>query len=131
MSIDLRSQVFTTIRNAIKERKENLDVRKSKLILEIVKILKKEGYINDFREIDDKKQGIIRIYLKYGPDKKCVLNNIQQVSKPGRRVYVRKDDNMKVLGGFGMAIISTSRGIITDREAKKLKLGGEYICKVW
>ncbi|MGE4357407.1 MAG: 30S ribosomal protein S8 [Candidatus Omnitrophota bacterium] len=131
MSIDIRSQVFTAIRNAVKERKDSLDVKRSRLILEVVKILKREGYIRDFREIEDNKQGLIRIYLKYTPDKKSVLNNIQQVSKPGRRVYVKKDDDIRVLRGYGIAIISTSRGVLTDREARKMKLGGEYICKVW
>ena len=131
MSIEIRSEAFTAIRNAVRAGKETLDIRRSNLLLEIVKILKREGYIRDFREIDDKKQGLIRIYLKYGPDKKPVLTNIEQVSTPGRRVYVKKDDNIKVLSGYGIAILSTSKGILTDREARKLKVGGEYICKVW
>ncbi|MCM8765877.1 MAG: 30S ribosomal protein S8 [Candidatus Omnitrophica bacterium] len=131
MSRDLRSEVFTVIRNAVRVGKESVDVKKSKLILAIVKILKQEGYLRDYREIDDGKQGIIRIYLRYTPDKKCVLTDIQPVSTPGRRVYVKKDDKIKVLSGYGIAIISTPQGILTDREAKKRKLGGEYICKVW
>ncbi|MCM8794002.1 MAG: 30S ribosomal protein S8 [Candidatus Omnitrophica bacterium] len=131
MSVDIRSEVFTAIRNAVKAGKETIDVRKSKLILAIVKILKQEGYIRDFREIDDQRQGIIRLYLKYTPDKKSVLTDIQQVSTPGRRIYVKKDDPTKVLSGYGIGIISTSQGVMTDREARKLNLGGEYICKVW
>lgn len=131
MSIDIRSQAFTAIRNAIRAGKENLDIKRSKLLLEVVKILKREGYIRDFREIADKKQGLIRVYLKYGPDKKCVLTDIQQVSTPGKRVYIKKDDNISVLQGYGTAILSTSKGVLTDREARKLRVGGEYICKVW
>jgi len=131
MSLDTRADALTAIRNASAVGKEKVDVRKSKLLLEVVKILKKEGFVRDFREIDDKKQGLIRVYLKYNPDKKSLITGIKQISKPGLRVYAKKEDKIRVLRGYGIAILSTSKGVVTDREAKKLNLGGEVICNVW
>ena len=99
---------------------------------EILNILKKEDYIKNFKVIDDKKQGIIRAYLKYGEeDKKPVITEIKRVSKPGLRVYVKKEDLPRVLSGLGTAVISTSRGVMTDKEARKEHLGGEVICYIW
>lgn len=131
MSLDIRANAFTSIRNAAAAGKENVDIKKSKLLLEIVNILKKEGFIRDFREIDDKRQGLIRVYLKYGPDKRCMITGIKQVSKPGLRVYARRKEDVRVLRGYGISVLSTSRGVLTDREAKKLNVGGEVICRVW
>jgi len=97
----------------------------------IANILKDEGFVKDCEFIDDGKQGIIRIYLKYGPNKERVITGLKRISKPGLRVYARKDQVPKVLGGLGIAIISTSKGIMTDKKARKEGLGGEVICYVW
>lgn len=131
MSLDTRANALTVIRNAAAVGKEKVDIKKSKLLLEVTKILKKEGFVRDFREIEDKKQGLLRLYLKYGPDKECAITGIKQVSKPGLRVYAKRHDNIRVLRGQGIAILSTSKGVFTDREARKLNLGGEVICHVW
>ncbi|HBK54213.1 MAG TPA: 30S ribosomal protein S8, partial [Syntrophomonas wolfei] len=89
------------------------------------------GYIKDYEFVEDGKQGIIRIYLKYGPDKKKVITGIKRISKPGLRVYVKKDEIPRVLGGLGTAVISTSKGLMTDKNARKQGLGGEVICYIW
>lgn len=131
MSLDIRANAFTAIRNASRVGKEKVDIKRAKLLLEVAKILKQEGFIRDFREIEDKRQGLIRIYLKYGPDKKCMISGIKQISKPGLRLYTKKGDKIKGMQGFGITILSTSKGILTDREAKRLNVGGELICQVW
>jgi small subunit ribosomal protein S8 len=130
MSVDLRAHAFTIIRNGGKAGKEKVDIKRSRFLLEVTRILKREGFIQDVREIEDKKQGLIRIYLKYN-NRRCAIRQIQQISKPGLRVYARRDRIPKVLSGHGMAILSTSQGLLTDREARKLNIGGEVICHVW
>jgi len=97
----------------------------------LAKILKEEGYIKDFEYIEDGKQGVIRIYLKYGPNKEKVITGLKRISKPGLRVYVQKEEVPKVLGGLGTAIVSTSKGLMTDKKARKEGLGGEVICYIW
>jgi len=97
----------------------------------IAEILKQEGYIRDYEYIEDGKQGIIRIYLKYTKDRERIITGLKRISKPGLRVYARKDSIPKVRGGLGIAIISTSRGIVTDKKARQEGLGGEVICYVW
>lgn len=99
--------------------------------LAIATILKDEGYIKDFEFIEDGRQGIIRVYLKYGPNREKVITGIKRISKPGLRVYVNKDDVPRVLGGFGTAVISTSRGLMTDKRARKEGVGGEVVCYIW
>ena len=127
---DLIADTFTMIRNAIMAKKENLDVPASKISSSILEILKKEGYIENFKPIEDKKQGILRIYLKYTAGKSAI-RNIKRVSKPGLRVYVKQDKIPSVLRGRGLAIVSTSKGIITDKEAKAQEVGGEIIGYIW
>jgi len=127
---DLIADTFTMIRNAIMARKENLDVPASKQIKSILDILKKEGYIDNFKLIEDKKQGYLRVYLKYISGKPAIIS-IKRVSKPGLRIYVNHHKIPSVLRGRGLAIISTSKGITTGEEAKNLKLGGEVIGYVW
>lgn len=122
---------LTRIRNANMVMHENVEVPASKTKLAIAEILKNEGYIKDFEQIEDGKQGVIRVYLKYGADKTKVITGLRRISKPGLKVYCKKDEVPKVLGGLGIAIISTSKGIVTDKEARKLGLGGEVICYVW
>ena len=97
----------------------------------MAQILKDEGLIKDYEYVEDGKQGIIRIYLKYGPNREKVIAGLKRISKPGLRVYVRKDEVPKVLNGLGIAVISTSQGLMTDKEARKRGLGGEVVCYVW
>jgi small subunit ribosomal protein S8 len=127
---DLLADAFTKIRNAFRARKEKVDIKASNVLKKIVEILKNEGFINDFRFIEDNRQGIIRIYLKYY-GKKSAIRDIKRISKPGRRVYVNKTEIPKVLGGIGIAILTTSQGILTDSEARKIKVGGEVICYIY
>lgn len=127
---DLIADVFTIIRNAIMSEKENTDVPASNTIKSILDILKRESYIDNFKLIEDNKQGILRVYLKYASGKPAI-RNIRRVSKPGLRVYVKSDKIPYVLRGRGLAIISTSKGIMVDKEARKNKLGGEVVGYVW
>lgn len=122
---------LTRIRNANMVYKETVEIPSSKLKKSLSEILKREGYIKDFEFVEDGKQGIIRLYLKYGAGKERTITDIKRISKPGLRVYAKKDEIPRVLGGLGIAIISTSRGIITDKEARKEGVGGEVICYVW
>lgn len=122
---------LTRIRNANMVYHEKVEVPASKMKLAIAKIMKEEGFIRDVEYIEDGKQGILRIYLKYGPNKEKVITGLKRISKPGLRVYCKKDEIPKVLGGLGIAIISTSKGIMTDKQARKEGLGGEVICYIW
>jgi small subunit ribosomal protein S8 len=97
----------------------------------LAEILKEEGFIKNFRLIEDKRQGVLRVYLKYGPGQERVISGLRRVSKPGRRRYVGADRVPSVLGGMGVAILSTPRGVMTDRESRKAKVGGEVLCYVW
>lgn len=132
MSItDPLGDAFTKIKNAYRARKETVNLKGSKMLLAIMEILKKEGYIKDYRFIEDDKQGIIRVYLKYLDKNKPALMDIKRISKPGRRIYVNKNEVPRVLRGLGIAILTTSKGILTDEQARKLKVGGEVICYVY
>ncbi|MBC7326672.1 30S ribosomal protein S8 [bacterium] len=125
------ADMLTRIRNALRAEKEVVVVPASKLKVEIARILRKEGYIHDFQFVDDGKQGLLKIYLKYTPEGEPVITGLKRVSKPGGRVYVSKDEIPRVLNGLGIAILSTSKGVLTDREARRLGVGGEVICYVW
>ena len=125
------ADMLTRIRNAGVAKHETVDVPASKMKKAIAEILLNEGYIKSFQIIDDGTQGIIRITLKYLPGKEKAIQGLRRVSKPGLRVYARKDNIPKVLNGLGIAIISTSRGIMTDREARKQGVGGEVLAYVW
>ncbi|MCG0313784.1 MAG: 30S ribosomal protein S8 [Calditerricola sp.] len=125
------ADMLTRIRNANLVRHDMVEVPASKLKREIAEILKREGFIRDAEYIDDGKQGILRIFLKYGPNNERVITGIKRISKPGLRVYVKKDEIPRVLGGLGIAILSTSKGVMTDKEARKANVGGEVICYVW
>lgn len=122
---------LTRIRNANMVYKETVEIPSSKLKKSLSEILKREGYIKDFEFVEDGKQGIIRLYLKYGAGRDRTITDIKRISKPGLRVYAQKDEIPRVLGGLGIAIISTSKGIVTDKEARKEGVGGEVICYVW
>ncbi len=125
------ADMLTRIRNANHAGHEQVDIPASKLKSNIATILKKEKFIKNYKFIEDHKQGIIRVYLKYGSKRERVLTNLKRISKPGLRIYVDKDKIPKVLGGFGIAIISTSKGVITDKACKNLGVGGEVLCYVW
>ncbi len=127
---DLIADTFTIIRNAVMAKKENADVPASKQVKSILDILKNEGYIDNFKMIEDKKQGTLRVYLKYTSGKPAI-KTIKRISKPGLRVYVSHLKIPSVLRGRGMAIISTTKGFTTGEEAKKLGLGGEVIGYIW
>lgn len=128
------ADMLTRIRNANLVMKESVEIPASNLKRNIAEILKREGYITDYKFIEDGKQGILKIQLKYKGDRKSkqhVIHSIIRVSKPGRRVYVSKDRIPVVKGGMGISIISTSKGVLTDKEARELGVGGELICYVW
>jgi small subunit ribosomal protein S8 len=122
---------LTRIRNANMIYHSTVEIPASKMKIALAQILKDEGFIKDYEIIEDGKQGIIRIYLKYGANRERVITGLKRISKPGLRVYARKDQVPRVLGGLGVAILSTSKGIMTDKQARKMKLGGEVICYIW
>jgi small subunit ribosomal protein S8 len=128
---DPLADMLTRIRNAGMVRYETVDVPMSNLKIGVAKVLREEGYINDYEIIEDNKQGTLRIKLKYGPNDEKIINGIRRVSKPGLRQYVKADDIPKVMSGLGISILSTSKGIITDREARRLRIGGEILCEAW
>ena len=125
------ADMLTRIRNANTVGHDTVDVPASKMKKSIAEILTEEGYIKGFELIDDSKQGVIRVQMKYGADKERVISGIKKISKPGLKVYAKAEDVPRVLGGLGIAIVSTSKGVISDREARKLGIGGEVICYVW
>ena len=122
---------LTRIRNANMAKHESLEVPASKIKRSIAEILKNEGFVRDVEYIDDDKQGIIRVFLKYGKGNERVISGIRRISKPGLRSYVKADAVPKVLNGLGIAILSTSEGVITDKEARAKKIGGEVIAYIW
>ncbi|MEK7689013.1 MAG: 30S ribosomal protein S8, partial [Deltaproteobacteria bacterium] len=128
---DTVADMLTRIRNASHARHKEVEISSSIFNLAVARILKEEGYIKDYELIKDNKQGIIKVQLKYDPSKKEIVSVIKRVSKPGLRIYVKKDKVAKVLNGLGISILSTSKGIITDRKAREMGVGGELICTVY
>jgi small subunit ribosomal protein S8 len=122
---------LTCVRNGIRAKHRKVDVNASRMKTELAKVLLRERYINNFKVIEDTKQGVLRIYLKYAGEDTSVITGIRRISTPGRRVYVRRDGIPRVMGGLGTSIVSTSRGLMTDREAREAGLGGELVCQVW
>jgi len=126
------ADMLTRIRNANKARFKTVNVYMSQMNINIAKVLKNAGYINNYDKIKDEKgQQMLEIILKYPDTKRTVITNIKRISKPGRRVYVPADSIPKVLNGLGISILSTSKGVITDAEARELNVGGEILCNVW
>jgi len=125
------ADMLTRIRNGAMAKKETVDIPSSNVKVEIAKVLKAEGYISAYKVLKDSKQGILNVALKYDENKKSVVEGIKRVSKPGSRVYVNTDSVPKVINGYGIAILSTSKGLMVDREARKSKIGGEILCNVW
>jgi len=124
------ADMLTRIRNASRVGRENVKVRASKICQGVAEVLKEEGYINDFDRVDDGKQGLLRVFLKYTPDGSPVITAIDRASKPGCRVYNGKDQLPRVMGGLGIAIVSTSKGVMSDRKCRTENVGGELICTV-
>ena len=122
---------LTCVRNAVRARHRKVDVPASTLKKEIAALLLREKYINNFKVIDDQRQGILRVYLKYTAGDESVISGVKRVSSPGRRVYVKKGDLPRVLGGLGTTILSTSHGLMSDKEARAAGLGGEILAQVW
>jgi len=131
MLTDPIADMLTRIRNAQQAGHQQVEIPSSRIKVRIAKILQAEGFIKGFHVVNDGKQGVIRIRLAYGPGKERVITGLKRVSTPGRRIYVTKDRIPWVQGGLGIAILSTSRGIITDKEARRLGVGGEVLCYVW
>jgi small subunit ribosomal protein S8 len=131
MLTDPVADMLTRIRNASRAEHEKVDIPSSKLKARIAAILKVEGFIRNFRVIEDRKQGTLRVYLKYGPGNEKMISGMVRVSTPGRRVYVTADKIPFILGGMGLTILSTPQGVLTDRESRKQKVGGEVLAQVW
>ena len=125
------ADMLTRIRNAVKAKFNSVDIPGSKLKVEIAKILKDEGYIRNYKFLKDGKQGILRVYLRYGNGQADVVYGLKRISKPSRRVYVKSKDIKPVLNGMGISILSTSKGVMTDKKARKEKVGGEILCNIW
>ncbi|HJF31660.1 MULTISPECIES: 30S ribosomal protein S8 [Sporosarcina] len=125
------ADMLTRIRNANMVRHEKLEVPASNMKKEIAEILKREGFVRDVEYVEDSKQGIIRIFLKYGQNNERVITGLKRISKPGLRVYAKTNEVPKVLNGLGIALVSTSNGVLTDKEARAKQVGGEVVAYVW
>ncbi len=131
MLTDLTANVLTMIRNATMRKKETVNVPSSKMIKEIIRIFKEEGFIKDYKDVEDKKQAQLRIYLKYNKDSSSTISHVKKVTKPGLRVYTNKNDIPAALDGLGVTILTTPNGILTDKQAREQGVGGEVICQIW
>lgn len=125
------ADMLTRIRNGIQSRHDRVELPSSKLKVEIARILKSEGFISNYKLVEDKVQSTLRIYLKYSEGGEPVIHGIERISRPGRRVYRNKQEIPRVLGGLGLAIVSTSKGVLSGAEAVKNGVGGEVLCQVW
>lgn len=125
------ADMLTRIRNANMSMNEKVDIPASKVNDDIARILKREGYITDYKFIDNRKQGVLRLFLKYGPGRERIIRGLRRVSTPGRRVYRKSDKIPRVMGGLGVVIVSTSKGLMTDKQSREANVGGEIICEVW
>ena len=125
------ADLLTRIRNALLAKHDRLDVPTSKQKVAVCGLMKQEGYIDDFEVIEDKPVGQLRIYLRYTDEGEPAIRRLARVSKPGRRVYRRADDIKPVLNGIGVSLVSTSKGLLTDREARERRVGGEVLCEIW
>ncbi len=128
---DPLADMLTRIRNGVSARFESVEMPLSKLKVGVVNVLKEEGYITDYQIIDEGVQGVLKVMLKYGPNNEQVITGIRKVSKPGLRQYKKSSDIPKVMSGLGVGILSTSSGVISDRQARRLNVGGELLCEVW
>ncbi|HEX8948956.1 MAG TPA: 30S ribosomal protein S8 [Dissulfurispiraceae bacterium] len=131
MLTDPIADMLTRMRNTLLTKTEKVDIPASRLKVEIAKILKEEGFIKSYKIIKDKKQGVLRITLKYTPDNRPVITGLKRISKPGSRVYTGKAEIPKVMAGVGISILTTSKGILSDRECRREGIGGEVLCHIW
>lgn len=122
---------LTRIRNAIARRHKKVDIPASNIIKEITRILMEQGYIKSYTEIDDDLQGKVRIYLKYDKEQKSAITGLKRYSRPGYRIYAKADEIPRVLNGLGVTVVTTPKGVLTDKQAKKERVGGEVLCQVW
>ncbi len=129
--MDVVGEFITRIRNASASRHEKVDLPASALRSDIARVLREEGFIRNFKVVKDGKQGVMRVYLKYGSDGKALISGIRRVSRPGRRYYIGSEDIPQVRSGFGISILSTNRGVLSGDEARKQNVGGELLIKVW
>lgn len=125
------ADMLTRIRNAGKAKMNSVDIPGSMLKVELARVLKDEGFVRNYKFLKDNKQGILRVYMKYGGDDTCAIYGLKRVSKPSRRVYMKGKDIPPVLNGMGISVISTSKGVMTDRQARKDNVGGEVLCTIW
>lgn len=125
------ADMLTRVRNANTVRHEKLDIPASKMKAEIADILKREGYVRNYEVIEDSKQGVLRIFMKYGSNDEKVITGLKRISKPGLRVYAKADEVPRVLNGLGTAIVSTSKGVLSDKEARSQAVGGEVLAYIW
>lgn len=125
------SDMLTRVRNANEGYKEQIDIPASNLKEQIARVLSEEGFVEGYERLDNGPQGNVRVFMKYGENEEKVITGIKRISKPGLRVYVDKDEVPEVLGGLGIAIISTSQGVMTDKDAREAGIGGEVLCYVW
>lgn len=128
---DPLADMLTRIRNAGKAKHKSVDIPGSRIKVAMADLMKREGYIKNYKFIKDNKQGILRVFLKYDANDRHVIYGLERVSKPSRRVYVAKDEIRPVLNGLGVSVLSTSKGVLTDRQAKKENIGGEVLCNIW
>jgi small subunit ribosomal protein S8 len=131
MMTDPIADMLTRVRNANNVRHKTVEIPASTVKRSIADIMKQEGFIKDYELIKDNKQGILRVHLKYGPNQEKIISGLKRISKPGLRVYVKKDELPRVLGGLGIAVISTSQGLMSDRRARETGSGGEVLCYIW
>jgi small subunit ribosomal protein S8 len=125
------ADMLTRVRNALQARHQKVDIPASRLKLEIARILKEEGYVSNFKATEEEGHKILRVYLKYANNNEAVISQVNRVSRPGCRVYVRRTEIPRVLGGMGINILTTPRGVMTGRQTRKQGLGGELLCEVW
>ncbi len=128
---DPLSDLLTRLRNGMRAGHDKVDVPSSRVKEAVLKVLEEEGYIASFRKVQDEGRPVLRVGLKYDPEGEPIVTGLERVSRPGRRVYAKADDIPSVLGGLGMSIVSTSKGIVTDKKARQSRLGGEVLCNVW
>jgi small subunit ribosomal protein S8 len=131
MMTDPIADLITRLRNGIKAKKPYIDIPASRIKAQIAKIFLENGYLKNVKYIEDNKQGVLRIYYKYDDERRCAIEGLKRVSATSRRVYVTKDGIPRVMGGYGTAVISTSKGLLTDKECRAHGVGGEVLCHIW
>lgn len=125
------ADMLTRIRNAGKAKMNSVDIPGSKLKVELARVLKDEGFIRNYKFLKDSKQGVLRVYMKYGDNNACAIYGLKRISKPSRRMYVKGKDIKPVLNGMGVSVLSTSKGVLTDAQARQENVGGEILCTIW